>query len=65
MFIKKITIQNVASVKVLSSLKIPLPSLQIQKQLVAEAEKEEEIIAANRRLINLMERKIEKLLNEI
>lgn len=48
-----------------SKLKIPLPPLNVQKQLVTEAEKEEEIIASNRRLIELMERKIEKLLNEI
>ncbi|MDP3769961.1 MAG: restriction endonuclease subunit S [bacterium] len=45
--------------------KIPLPPLEIQKQLVAEAEKEEEILAANRRLIELMERKIEKKLSDI
>ena len=45
--------------------KIPLPPLEIQKQLVAEAEKEEEIIAANRRLIELMEGKIGQVLNEI
>ena len=45
--------------------KIPLPSLKIQKQLVAEAEKEEEIIAANRRLIELMEGKISQVLAEI
>lgn len=45
--------------------KIPLPSLEVQKQLVAEAEKEEEIIAANRRLIELMEGKIGKVLSEI
>ena len=45
--------------------KIPLPSLEIQKQLVAEAEKEEEIIAANRRLIDLMEGKISQVLAEI
>jgi type I restriction enzyme, S subunit len=49
----------------LAKVKIPFPPLEIQKQLVAEAEKEEEIIAANHRLIDLMERKIEKLLNEI
>jgi type I restriction enzyme M protein len=49
----------------LAKVKIPLPPLAIQKQLVAEAEKEEEIIAANRRLIDLMERKIEEVLDTI
>ena len=48
-----------------SKVKIPLPPLEIQKQLVAEAEKEEEIIAANRRLIELMEGKISQVLAEI
>jgi type I restriction enzyme M protein len=47
------------------NLKIPLPPLEIQKQLVAEAEKEEEIITANRRLIEIMERKIEEVLSNI
>jgi type I restriction enzyme M protein len=47
------------------TLKIPLPPLEIQKQLVAEAEKEEEIITANRRLIEIMERKIEEVLSNI
>ena len=39
--------------------------IEVQKQLVAEAEKEEEIIAANRRLIELMERKISDVLNDV
>ena len=53
------------SLQQVSKLKIPLPSLEIQKHLVAEAEKEEEIITANRRLIELMEQKIEKTLETI
>ncbi len=51
--------------KSLNSIKIPLPSLEIQKQLVAEAEKEEEIIRANKNLIEIMERKIEKVIANI
>ena len=46
-------------------VKIPLPPIEIQKQLVAEAEKEEEIITANRRLVELMEGKISKVLENI
>ena len=49
----------------LSKIKIPLPPLAVQKQFVSEAEKEEEIIAANRRLIEMMEIKIEKVLSDI
>ncbi len=40
-----------------SKLKVPLPPIEAQKQLVFEVEKEEEIITANRRLIELMEKK--------
>ena len=46
-------------------IKVPLPSLEVQKQLVAEAEKEKEIIVFNRKLIKLMENKIENVLSEI
>jgi type I restriction enzyme M protein len=51
--------------KLYMATKIPLPPLEIQKQLVAESEKEEEIITANRRLIEIMERKIEEVLSNI
>jgi len=50
---------------IIKKLRIPLPPLEIQKQLVAEAEKEEEIIIANRRLIEIMEEKISAVLEEI
>lgn len=53
------------SQKSLNSIKIPLPPLAVQKQLVAEAEKEEEIITANKGLIEIMEKKIEKVIKEI
>lgn len=49
----------------LQKFKTPLPSLEVQQQLIAEAEKEEEIITANRRLIELMEGKISQVLSEI
>ena len=49
----------------LQKFKMPLPPLEIQKQLVTEAEKEEEIIASNRHLIELMEGKIRQVLAEI
>lgn len=45
--------------------KIPLPSLEVQKQMVEEVEKEEEIIASNRKLIEVMERKISAVLSTI
>jgi len=48
-----------------NNTKIPLPSLEIQKKLVAEAEKEQQIINANKQLIEIMEQKISDVLNEI
>jgi len=63
--VEGVAIKNVASVKVLSSIKIPLPSLEIQQKMIAEAEEEQKIIDANKRLIEIMEGKIEKVLEEI
>jgi len=45
--------------------KIPLPSLETQKKLVAEAEKEQEAINTNKQLIEIMEQKISDVLSEI
>lgn len=49
----------------IKKIKIPLPSIGIQKQLIAEAEKEEKIIESNRHLIRLMEEKIDQTLTEV
>ena len=49
----------------LEKIKIPLPPLAIQRQLVAEAEKEEKIITANKNLIEIMEKKIKKVVEEV
>jgi len=51
--------------KQIEELRIPLPSLDIQKKLVAEAEKEQQIINANKQLIEIMEQKISDVLSEI
>jgi restriction endonuclease S subunit len=45
--------------------KIPLPSLEIQKKLVAESEKEQQIINASKQLIEIYEQKISDVLSEI
>lgn len=60
-YITGVTVPKLNQAK-LRSIKIPLPPLKIQKQLVFEVEKEEEIIAANRRLIALMKAKINQVL---
>ena len=49
----------------LNKIKIPLPPLEAQKELVEEMEKEEKIIASNRTLIEVMEKKISAVLSEI
>lgn len=51
--------------KQIEELKIPLPSMEIQKKLVAEAEKEQQIIDSNKQLIEIMEQKISDVLSEI
>lgn len=49
----------------LSPFKIPLPPIEIQKQLVAEMEEQEKIIEANKKLAGIMEQKISEVLAEI
>ena len=53
------------SKKQIEEIKIPLPSLEIQKQLVAEMEEQEKIIEANKKLVGIMEQKIAEVLSEI
>ena len=45
--------------------KIPVPPLEVQKQLVAEMEEQEKIIEANKKLIGIMEQKIAEVLANI
>ena len=51
--------------KDVKKIKIPLPSLKIQKQIVAEIEKEEAIIHGNTYLIEIMEQKIKDKISEV
>ena len=44
---------------------IPLPSIEDQKRIVAKLEAEQEIIDANKRLIDLMQDKINQVINRI
>ena len=57
-------IRNVASVKILKGLMIPLPPLETQQTLVADIEAEHSLITANRRLIERMEKKIRMTIGE-
>lgn len=49
----------------IEQLTIPLPSLDVQKKLVSDMEKEEKIIESNKKLIEIMENKINAVLNQI
>ncbi|MDR0485362.1 MAG: restriction endonuclease subunit S [Elusimicrobiota bacterium] len=46
----------------LKNFKIPIPSLADQSSIVSQIEKEQNIIAANKELITIMQSKIEKVL---
>jgi type I restriction enzyme M protein len=56
---------NALTIERLDKLQVPVPSLEIQKQLVEEIEDLEKIIEANRRLIKIMEKKIDIILKDI
>ena len=58
-------IRNVASVKVLKELTIPLPSIETQKAVVAEIEAEQSLVAANRELVERMEGKIRAAIGRV
>jgi restriction endonuclease S subunit len=50
--------QKFISLKFIRSIKIPLPPLETQKQIVARIEKEQELVNANKELIKIFEQKI-------
>jgi type I restriction enzyme M protein len=54
-----VAIQNVASVKVLSQIEIPLPSLEIQSTLIQKIDEEQKIIEANKKMTELFQKKID------
>ena len=49
----------------IKKIEVPLVSVEAQKEYVAEAKKEEEIISANCQLIEIMESKITNIISEI
>ncbi|MFZ4522982.1 MAG: N-6 DNA methylase [Bacteroidales bacterium] len=53
-------IVNVASVKILKELKIPLPTIGEQRQIVTRIEEEQQLVDANKRLIDIFEQKIKE-----
>lgn len=53
------------SVGDLKTVKIPLPSLDIQKQIISRIEEEQKIVDANKKLIELYQGKIKEKIDEV
>lgn len=49
----------------LNKIEIPLPSLEVQEKMVIEIENEEKIIESNKKLLEIMEKKIEEVLSTV
>jgi len=58
-------IQNVASVKVLKGIEIPLPLLSIQQEIVSQIEAEQEMVNSNKKLIEIFDQKIKEKITEV
>jgi restriction endonuclease S subunit len=53
------------TIPMIKTEKVPVPSLNIQEELVKEMESQEKIIEYNKKLIEIMENKINIVLNQI
>lgn len=60
-----VAIQNVPSVKVLQEINIPLPSIDIQKQIVKKIESEHVLVESSKRLIEIYEQKSKDALSKL
>ncbi len=58
-------IQNVSSVSNLKQIKIPLPHLNIQKEIVVRIEDEQQLVEANKKLIQIYGDKIKEKIDEM
>ncbi len=58
-------IKNVASVKILKTIGVPVPDMNIQKRVVAKIEEEQKIIKQNKKLIKMYEKKIKDRVTKI
>jgi restriction endonuclease S subunit len=56
---------NFVSVGILKSIKIPLPPLEIQKQIVTQIEEEQKAVEACKNLIEINEQKIKSKISEV
>jgi type I restriction enzyme M protein len=60
-----VAIQNVASVKVMKSIKIPNLPLEIQNAIIEKIESEKRIVESSKELIEIYQKKIQKLINNV
>jgi len=58
-------IQNVGSMEVMKRIPIPLPPLETQQKIVAEIESERQLVEANKKLIEIYEKKIKDKIGEV
>jgi len=56
---------GILNTKILRELKIPLPPLVTQREIVVELESERMLVEANRKLVDIFEKKIQAKLAEI
>jgi restriction endonuclease S subunit len=66
--IREITGDNQRSglnISIVKAIKIPLPPLKIQKQIVAQIEEEQKLVEANKKLIEIFEGKIKAKIAEV
>jgi type I restriction enzyme M protein len=49
----------------IKAMKLPLPSLEEQKQIVAEIESEQKIVNENKKLIEIFEKKISNTISSL
>lgn len=58
------TVTNLHLVEI-KQIKIPLPPIEVQEQIVAEIEAEQKIVLANKELVEKMEKKVETKIGEV
>ncbi len=49
----------------LEILKVPIPPISVQQEIVAQIEAEQEMVNANKKLIEIFERKIKDKISEV